>query len=1161
MGLTDNIRDFFRQQGEQETKAYSSFPNNQVVFPFNTDIGFFSGVDQMSPEGNSAALACLNVLGTAFSEPPLEVYEETTDGKEQILNHPASMLMKKPSPYMSGNLLNQYIVASVSVAGDAFILKLRSEAGDVVQSYPLIPEQVDVKGTKEELITHYEYKQKGQNMYIPREDMIHIRERIDPRNHRRGLAPLRSVMVEILGDSAASQMASALVKNMGVPGVVISPKNDLSMSGEEAENIAEVFGRRFGGENRGKPLVVSGGEIDVQTLSFSPKDLEIGSLRHVNEERISAVLGIPAILAGLGAGLASSTYANVSELRNFFTEQKLIPMWKNVAQDLTNQLLLADFTDELNYSMMYDLSDVRALQSDEALEMDKVVKGLQAGFVTIAEARKATGFSSEDPNMDVYLRGIQQVEVPADGSEPRVFAGQVPTGVPDADQFEENKSGKKDEEYDDTYIILEDGERVHISWLEQKKIKKEDGRYCVYSKDGDRKFGCYDTRAEAQRRLRQIERYKAMFGDLKVGDSVSWSINKDPDPPSTIHGVIESLNQNEETANIRVWAILEDGGHQRTDRVVEVEVSKLRVIDAIDQEDKQLSDRVEKALKKKMEEHNADSPKYRATMGMLRKVFERGVGAYRTNPGSVRGNVTSADQWAMARVNAFLKALKTGKFPRSPFDTDLLPEDHPDASDEKYGKPKKPKKPRRRKKAIENVPDYMQRNARRGLDLLEFAGDGLVERTIREARRMANGEISDDKARRQSAWFLRHESDLDSPKADEYLSGESDRPTAGQVAWLLWGGDIDKENKMRAQKWAERQVDMMDEEKSLRYDFYGWEDPTVKFLGLPPVKRYKTEEEKQMYWKEIDNLRVKWEGTLSELYAKELNRQKREVARQIRKSKNIDDMETRIDKVVDSTNFEKEFLPLYYSLSDDFSVRTYDSLCPQQKEEKAADPVDLGVEIDEEDAIRTVFTTLGTLLPTQGRTIRNIVEEGFYRRQRNVPPAVGSLFLDGQAANFLQENGKAVMKDLNTTTKKRISTIVANTLKEFEDLGIVKPVAGTVDGDKFFNELARKINVELGGQSLNRAKSIARTEVLKASSWSQQRAAKSTGKKLEKEWVSQRDQLVRDAHVTLDNQRVPADSFYLYNGIKLDFPGDPKAPASLVVNCRCTEAFVEVIDE
>ena len=508
------------------------------------------------------------------------------DGEQMIINHPATQLLRKPSPYMSGNLLNQYIITSMSVAGDAFILKLRNEAGGVVQLYPLIPDQVDVKGTREELITHYEYKQKGQNLHIPREDMIHIREKIDPRNHRRGLSPLRSVMVEILGDAAASQMASALVKNMGVPGVVISPKNDLSMTKEESENIAEVFGRRFGGENRGRPLVISGGEVDIQTLSFSPKDLEIGKLRHVNEERISAVLGVPSILAGLGSGLSSSTYNNVSELRNFFTEQKLIPMWKNVASDFTNQLLLEDFTDDQGFVMKYDLSDVRALQSDEQLEMDKIVKGLQAGFITVAEARKATGFNADDPSMDVYLRGIQQVEVPTDGSDVRVFTGQTAVGSPDFDRLmEDSKSKKKDEdEFDDTYVILEDGERVHISWVEAKTIKKEDGKYCVYSKNGKRKFGCYSTRKEAERRLRQIERYKAIFGDLKVGDSVSWSINKDPDPPSTIHGVIESLNQSEETANVRVWAILEDGSHERTDRSVTVEVSKLQVIKPIDQE-------------------------------------------------------------------------------------------------------------------------------------------------------------------------------------------------------------------------------------------------------------------------------------------------------------------------------------------------------------------------------------------------------------------------------------------------------------------------------------------------------------------------------------------------------------------------------------------------
>ena len=92
---------------------------------------------------------------------------------------------------------------------------------------------------------------------------------------------------------------------------------------------------------------------------------------------------------------------------------------------------------------------------------------------------------------------------------------------------------------------------------------------------------------------------------------------------------------------------------------------------------KQLSARVRKALQKKVEDHNAKNPKHRATLRMLSAVFRRGVGAYRTSPGSVRGNVTSADQWAMARVNGFLRALRTGKFRRKPYDQDLLPSSHP----------------------------------------------------------------------------------------------------------------------------------------------------------------------------------------------------------------------------------------------------------------------------------------------------------------------------------------------------------------------------------------------------------------------------------------------------------------------------------------------------
>ena len=62
---------------------------------------------------------------------------------------------------------------------------------------------------------------------------------------------------------------------------------------------------------------------------------------------------------------------------------------------------------------------------------------------------------------------------------------------------------------------------------------------------------------------------------------------------------------------------------------------------------------------------------------MLSEVFRRGVGAYRTNPESVRRNVVGSDQWAIARINAFLVAVRTGRFRSGMFDRDLLPKDHP----------------------------------------------------------------------------------------------------------------------------------------------------------------------------------------------------------------------------------------------------------------------------------------------------------------------------------------------------------------------------------------------------------------------------------------------------------------------------------------------------
>jgi hypothetical protein len=93
-----------------------------------------------------------------------------------------------------------------------------------------------------------------------------------------------------------------------------------------------------------------------------------------------------------------------------------------------------------------------------------------------------------------------------------------------------------------------------------------------------------------------------------------------------------------------------------------------------------ISESVKKGLAEKVKEHNdkhGDKKGKRVTQRMLEAVFRRGVGAYNTNPQSVRPSVSSQDQWAYARVNVFLAAVRTGRFKSGKFDTDLLPKGHP----------------------------------------------------------------------------------------------------------------------------------------------------------------------------------------------------------------------------------------------------------------------------------------------------------------------------------------------------------------------------------------------------------------------------------------------------------------------------------------------------
>src|SRR6056297_649327 len=112
-------------------------------------------------------------------------------------------------------------------------------------------------------------------------------------------------------------------------------------------------------------------------------------------------------------------------------------------------------------------------------------------------------------------------------------------------------------------------------------------------------------------------------------------------------------------------------------------------------------------------------------------------------------------------------------------------------------------------------PAYMRASARRGLEWHRegLSGDGLVDRTVREAVAMSEGNVTADKWSRTAAWIARHLVDLDAPAASP---DHPSYPSPGVVAMALWGGGVNRTQAERAMEYARGVVGRLEEENADR---------------------------------------------------------------------------------------------------------------------------------------------------------------------------------------------------------------------------------------------------------------------------------------------------------------------------------------------------------
>jgi HK97 family phage portal protein len=346
---------------------------------------------------------------------------------DTIHDHELATLIANPNEYYDGYSLWGATIISYVLDGNGYWIKIRNAYGDVIQLWYAPHWMMTPKrdyANPDVFISHYDYTPGGETIKLAPRDVVHFRDGLDPNDSRKGLGVLKPLLREVFADEEAAEFSASLLLNGAVPGLVISASKDLNKA--QIEEFKKVVNEQTSGANRGGTMAL-GVPATVQPYGFDPNKLMLANLRDITEERVCAMIGIPAAVVGFGSGMQSTKVgATMRELRQSAWTECLTPMQTRMAETLTKSLL-RDFQSQKPYRMHFDMSEVSAFQEEKDALAARVERLVLAGILRVDRAQEMCGLEV-DQKRAVYLeptasrpldKAGKPIEVPKpNGTEP-----------------------------------------------------------------------------------------------------------------------------------------------------------------------------------------------------------------------------------------------------------------------------------------------------------------------------------------------------------------------------------------------------------------------------------------------------------------------------------------------------------------------------------------------------------------------------------------------------------------------------------------------------------------------------------------------------------------------------------------------------------------------
>ena len=628
--------------------------------------------EDLAKEGylkNAIVYRCVNEISKGASAVPFLVKA----GDQIIEQHPLIDLLNRPNPLQSYSEFFNSLFGYVLLSGNAYILKVGGLTGTPKELHQLRPDRINIKGSGNAIPDKYEYTINGrvQNTYHVDQDngfseVKHIKL-WNPLDDYYGLSPMSAAAVEVDQFNMSSKHNVNLLQNGARPSgaVIFKPQDDagfaVNLSESQRQQLLTDLNNRFSGAgNAGRPMLLEG-DFDWKEMGLSPKDMDFHRLKNMATTDIALCFGVPSQLVGVPD---SQTYSNVAEARLALYEETIIPHLRKISSDL-NEWLVPLFDDRL--TLEFDIDSIPALAERKKKTYENVTSAVREGIMTRNEARKIIGLETVEGADDLYV-SANLFPIGDDG----VVKPENPVNEEDLEDYDE------DVDKEINFLLQEEKALSDINTVPTSEMAEEAKRGLELRK----KFKRGGTLVGVARANQLVARERLSISTVKR----MYSFFKRHEVDKQAQG----FRQGEEgypSAGKIAWLLWgSDSGFawakRKRQQIITEEDKEFALQEHVEskEDEKALSGKVKEALEGKVEDHNekhGGTKTKRATLRMLEAVFRRGVGAYRTNPSSVRPSVSSPDQWAYARVNSFLRALSTGKFRGGRHDTDLFPKGHP----------------------------------------------------------------------------------------------------------------------------------------------------------------------------------------------------------------------------------------------------------------------------------------------------------------------------------------------------------------------------------------------------------------------------------------------------------------------------------------------------